>query len=110
MRNLLRKSNSYNDVEEELQIDILMVVGLFLGIDRWSGLKFSLSYAYYFIGVEIAGVASSAPSWLLNFAPSTTFPCCRIGSYDILIGSKNGSSLAVTVTFSLSRASSAKSR
>ncbi|KAI0498980.1 hypothetical protein KFK09_019880 [Dendrobium nobile] len=37
------------------------------------------------------------------------FPSCRIGSYDILIGSKNGSSLAVKVTFSLSRASSAKS-
>ncbi|KAL0908913.1 hypothetical protein M5K25_023427 [Dendrobium thyrsiflorum] len=46
-------------------------------------------------GVEIARVASSAPSWLFNFAPSTTFPSCRIGSYDILIGSNNGSSLAV---------------
>ncbi|KAI0489382.1 hypothetical protein KFK09_029224 [Dendrobium nobile] len=33
----------------------------------------------------------------VRFAPSTTFPCCRIGSYDILIGSKNGSSLAVKV-------------
>ncbi|KAL0913006.1 hypothetical protein M5K25_016435 [Dendrobium thyrsiflorum] len=46
--------------------------------------------------VEIAGVASSAPSWLFDFA-STTFPFCRIGSYDILIGSNNGSSLAVKV-------------
>ncbi|KAH0449779.1 hypothetical protein IEQ34_020471 [Dendrobium chrysotoxum] len=46
-------------------------------------------------GVEIARVASSAPSWLFDFAPSTTFPSCRIGSYDILIGSNNGSSLAV---------------
>ncbi|KAI0513525.1 hypothetical protein KFK09_009550 [Dendrobium nobile] len=33
-----------------------------------------------------------------------------IGSYDILIGSNNGSSAAVKVTFSLSRASLAKSR
>ncbi|KAH0448373.1 hypothetical protein IEQ34_022173 [Dendrobium chrysotoxum] len=46
-------------------------------------------------GVEIARVASSAPSWLFDFAPSTNFPSCRIGSYDILIGSNNGSSLAV---------------
>ncbi|KAH0448382.1 hypothetical protein IEQ34_022182 [Dendrobium chrysotoxum] len=45
-------------------------------------------------------VASSAPSWLFDFTPSTTFPSCRIGSYDILIGSNNGSSLAVKVTFS----------
>ncbi|KAL0915444.1 hypothetical protein M5K25_015862 [Dendrobium thyrsiflorum] len=44
-------------------------------------------------GVEIARVASSASSWLFDFAPSTT--SCRIGSYDILIGSNNGSSLAV---------------
>ncbi|KAI0531162.1 hypothetical protein KFK09_000715 [Dendrobium nobile] len=35
---------------------------------------------------------------------------CWIGSYDILIGSNDRSSLAVKVTFSLSRASSAKSR
>ncbi|XP_020682289.2 uncharacterized protein LOC110099471 [Dendrobium catenatum] len=46
---------------------------------------------------RITRVASSAHSWLFDFAPSTTFPCCRIGSYDILIGSKNGSSLAVKV-------------
>ncbi|PKU79864.1 hypothetical protein MA16_Dca012052 [Dendrobium catenatum] len=37
-------------------------------------------------GVEIARVATSAPS--------TIFPSCRFGSYDILIGSNNGSSLA----------------
>ncbi|KAH0470145.1 hypothetical protein IEQ34_001703 [Dendrobium chrysotoxum] len=37
-------------------------------------------------------------------------PSCWIGSYDILIGSNDGSSLAVKVTFSLSRSSSAKSR
>ncbi|KAL0915345.1 hypothetical protein M5K25_015757 [Dendrobium thyrsiflorum] len=44
------------------------------------------------VGVEIARIASSA---LFDFTPSTTFPSCRIGSYDILIGSNNGSSLAV---------------
>ncbi|KAH0436726.1 hypothetical protein IEQ34_026354 [Dendrobium chrysotoxum] len=63
-----------------------------------------------FAGVEIARVASSAPSLPFDFAPWTTFPSCRIGSDDILIGSNDGSSLAVKVTFSLSRASSAKSR
>ncbi|KAH0459647.1 hypothetical protein IEQ34_012461 [Dendrobium chrysotoxum] len=35
-------------------------------------------------GVEIAHVASLAPSWLCDsacdFAPSTTFPSCQIGS------------------------------
>ncbi|KAH0463247.1 hypothetical protein IEQ34_007829 [Dendrobium chrysotoxum] len=46
-------------------------------------------------GVEIARVISSAPSWLSDFAPSTTFTSCRIESYDILIGSNNASSLAV---------------
>ncbi|KAL0912454.1 hypothetical protein M5K25_018427 [Dendrobium thyrsiflorum] len=59
------------------------------------------------VDVEIARIASSA---LFDFTPSTTFPSCRIGSYDILIGSNNGSSLAVKITFYLSRASSAKSR
>ncbi|KAH0450910.1 hypothetical protein IEQ34_021602 [Dendrobium chrysotoxum] len=49
------------------------------------------------VGVQIARVASSAPSWLFDFAPSTTFPSCRIGSYDFLIGSNNESSLAVKV-------------
>ncbi|KAL0916815.1 hypothetical protein M5K25_014355 [Dendrobium thyrsiflorum] len=48
-------------------------------------------------GVEIARVATLAPSWLFGFAPSTTFPSCRVGSYDILIGSINGSLLAVKV-------------
>ncbi|KAL0904629.1 hypothetical protein M5K25_026758 [Dendrobium thyrsiflorum] len=50
-----------------------------------------------FSGVEIARVASSAPSLLFDFAPSTTFPSCRIGRYSILIGSNDGSSLAVKV-------------
>ncbi|KAH0467194.1 hypothetical protein IEQ34_004432 [Dendrobium chrysotoxum] len=50
-------------------------------------------------GVEIARVASSAPSLLFDFAPSKTFPSCRIASYDILIGSNNGSSLAVKLRF-----------
>ncbi|KAI0491647.1 hypothetical protein KFK09_025907 [Dendrobium nobile] len=44
-------------------------------------------------GVEIARVASSAPSLLFDlatsllfdFAPSTTFPSFRIGRYNILI-------------------------
>ncbi|KAI0501251.1 hypothetical protein KFK09_016194 [Dendrobium nobile] len=44
-------------------------------------------------GVEIAGVASSAPSWLFDFAPATT--STPIGKNVISIGSKNGSSLAV---------------
>ncbi|KAL0905299.1 hypothetical protein M5K25_023708 [Dendrobium thyrsiflorum] len=55
--------------------------------------RFVLTFSQ--VGVEIARVASSAPSWLFDLAPLTTFPSCRIGSYDILIGSNNGSSLAV---------------
>ncbi|KAH0452593.1 hypothetical protein IEQ34_019892 [Dendrobium chrysotoxum] len=39
---------------------------------------------------------SSTSSYAIDFAPSTAFPSCWIGSYDIfLIGSNNGSSLAV---------------
>ncbi|KAI0524104.1 hypothetical protein KFK09_003468 [Dendrobium nobile] len=46
-------------------------------------------------GVEIAGVASPALSWLFDFAPATT--STLIGSYGILIGSKNESSLVVKI-------------
>ncbi|KAL0910782.1 hypothetical protein M5K25_018867 [Dendrobium thyrsiflorum] len=75
------------------------------------GLRRSLPFGFVASrGVEIARVASSIPSLPFNFAPSTTFPSCRIGRYNILIGSNDGSSLAVKVTFSLSRSSSAKFR
>ncbi|KAI0524139.1 hypothetical protein KFK09_003503 [Dendrobium nobile] len=37
------------------------------------------------------------PSWLFDFAPSSTFPSCRIESYDILIRFNNGSTLALKI-------------
>ncbi|KAL0903548.1 hypothetical protein M5K25_027935 [Dendrobium thyrsiflorum] len=52
---------------------------------------------------------TSSSSSLFDFARSMTFPLERKLRH-FLIGSNNGSSLAVKVTFSLSRASSAKSR
>ncbi|KAL0917911.1 hypothetical protein M5K25_013018 [Dendrobium thyrsiflorum] len=51
---------------------------------------------------------SFAPSSVLDFAPLPAFPSHWNGSYDILNGSNEGSSLAVRVTFSPSLASSAK--
>ncbi|KAI0519226.1 hypothetical protein KFK09_006668 [Dendrobium nobile] len=49
-------------------------------------------------GIELARVTSTAPRWLFDFAPWTIIPSCRIGSYNILIGSNNGSSMALKLS------------
>ncbi|KAH0457273.1 hypothetical protein IEQ34_015180 [Dendrobium chrysotoxum] len=67
---------------------------------RVVGLAFYLLYLVDSVRLRcfapVTRVACSAPSWLLfDFTPSTTFPSCQIGIYDILIGSNDGSSLDV---------------
>ncbi|KAI0520191.1 hypothetical protein KFK09_007662 [Dendrobium nobile] len=85
-----------------------IAIAAFSTSSRIEGFAFRLLFSSL---LQIARVTASAPSLLFDFCPSTTFPSCRIGSYDILIGS-NGSSLAEgnSLSFSLSRASSAKFR
>ncbi|KAI0504240.1 hypothetical protein KFK09_015190 [Dendrobium nobile] len=55
-------------------------------------------------------VKGSSNQIAVRLRSSKAFPSCWIGSYDILIGSNEGSSPGVKVTFSLSRVSSTKSR